>query len=54
MAINNICEVPETFLTRTNHEYPPNNKMVFEEYFFNRYKEVNPDVDRIYLPRNGC
>lgn len=50
MAINNICEVPETFLTRTNHEYPPNNKMVFEEYFFNRYKEVNPDVDRIYLP----
>ena len=46
----NIEEVPSVFQVLTNHEYPPHNKMIFEEYFLNYFLENNIDVERIYLP----
>jgi len=46
----NIENVPKVFQVRTNHEYPPHNTMIFEEYFLN-YATVNEvNVERIYLP----
>ena len=50
MAIENIYETPNTFLVKTNHEYPPNNKIVFEEFFLEKFLKEKPDVSRIYLP----
>lgn len=44
----NILETP--FMVKTNHEYPPNNKIIFEEYFYNWFIENKPQVDRTYLP----
>lgn len=38
------------FIIPTNHEYPPHNKMIFEEYFY-RYFIKNPvALNREYLP----
>jgi hypothetical protein len=45
-----IIETPEIFLTKTNHNYPPNNHKVFEEYFYERFVQDNLDFDRVYLP----
>ena len=47
MAMN-ILETP--FMVKTNHEYPPNNKIIFEEYFYNWFIQNKPQVDRTYLP----
>ena len=45
-----MIEVPQIFQGKTNKEYPPYNKMVFEEYFMNYYRDNNIETDRIYLP----
>jgi hypothetical protein len=47
MAMN-ILETP--FMVKTNHEYPPNNKIIFEEYFYNWFIENKPQTNKIYLP----
>ena len=44
----NILETP--FMIKTNHEYPPNNKTIFEEYFYNRFVENKPLINKTYLP----
>ena len=38
-----------SFLTPTNHENPPNNITIFEEYFAQRFVSEKPEVDREYL-----
>lgn len=45
-----IHEVPYQFLIKTNHEYPIGNKMVFEEFFYNKFITETPDTKIIYLP----
>ena len=47
MAMN-IVETP--FMVKTNHEYPQNNKIIFEEYFYNWFVENKPITNKIYLP----
>ena len=44
----NILETP--FMVKTNHEYPPNNKIIFEEYFYNWLIENKYLTNKIYLP----
>ena len=44
----NIVETP--FMVKTNHEYPQNNKIIFEEYFYNWFVENKPITNKIYLP----
>jgi len=46
----NIEEVPVAFQVRTNHEYPPFNTMIFEEYFLNYFTSLGIDTERRYLP----
>ena len=46
----NIVEVPEIFITKTNHIYPPNNDVIYEEYFYNRFITNNVDTELCYLP----
>jgi len=45
-----IEQVPTIFQILTNVEYPPHNKMIFEEYFMNYYNQWDPEKERIYLP----
>lgn len=47
MAMN-ILETP--FMVKTNHEYPPNNKIIFEEYFYNWFIKNKPQTTKTYLP----
>jgi hypothetical protein len=47
MAMN-ILETP--FMVKTNHEYPPNNKIIFEEYFYNWFMQNKPSTNKTYLP----
>ena len=47
MAMN-ILETP--FMVKTNHEYPPNNKIIFEEYFYNWFIENKVQTSKTYLP----
>jgi hypothetical protein len=47
MAMN-ILETP--FMIKTNHEYPPNNKTIFEEYFYNWFLENKSLTNKTYLP----
>lgn len=44
----NILETP--FMVKTNHEYPPNNKIIFEEYFYNWLIENKCLTNKTYLP----
>lgn len=44
----NMLETP--FMVKTNHEYPPNNKTIFEEYFYNWFIGNKPLTNKIYLP----
>lgn len=46
----NIYRVPDEFLIKTNLEYPPGNKIIFEEFFYNKFIEQNPITNKIYLP----
>ena len=45
----NIEKVPIEFQVLTNHEYPPYNKMIFEEYFLNYFIGNAVDTEREYL-----
>lgn len=45
-----IEQVPNEFKVLTNHEYPPHNKMIFEEYFMNYYMANPVETDFVYLP----
>ena len=45
-----IVSVPEIFITRTNHIYPPGNDVIFEEFFYKKLVESNIDTDLYYLP----
>jgi hypothetical protein len=45
-----IVDTPQIFLTKTNHQYPPGNDLVFEEFFLTKFISENPYTDRIYLP----
>ena len=46
-----IEQVPNIFQILTNVEYPPHNKMIFEEYFMNYYSRWDySEKERIYLP----
>jgi hypothetical protein len=47
MAMN-IVETP--FMVKTNHEYPQNNKIIFEEYFYNWFVKNKPIINKTYLP----
>lgn len=44
-----IEKVPEKFIVKTNHTYPPFNDIIFEEFFYN-YIKSNDVTERIYLP----
>jgi len=46
----NIENTLKAFRALTNHEYPPNNKMIFEEYFLNYLTENNINTEWTYLP----
>ena len=45
-----IENVPEIFIVKTNHTYPPFNDVIFEEFFYNYMKDNNINTERIYLP----
>jgi len=47
-----IQTVPEMFQPHIRVEYPPDNKQIFEEWFFHNVKEV--PGDRVYLPVFWC
>ena len=47
---NNIANIPSEFFVPTNHEYPPHNKMIFEEYFFNYFTNLDIETEYVYLP----
>lgn len=38
------------FSIKTNHENPPHNHKIFEEYFCERFLGENPETEREYLP----
>lgn len=46
----NIHNVPNKFLIKTNLEYPLGNKMIFEEFFYNKFIEDKPETNKVYLP----
>lgn len=48
--VDNYVNVPNEFLVKTNHSYPPGNDMVFEEFFLQKFLEDKPETNRIYLP----
>lgn len=45
-----IEKVSYAFQVLTNHEYPPHNKMIFEEYFMRMFCTSQIKTERIYLP----
>lgn len=45
-----MIEVPTRFRPHIRWEYPPNNKLIFEEWFFDRYNKADNKSDRVYLP----
>jgi hypothetical protein len=45
-----IANTPSNFIIRTNHNYPPNNTQIFEEFFYDYYKNNNIETERIYIP----
>jgi hypothetical protein len=45
-----IYNTPEKFIVKTNHRNPPSNDMIFEEYFYNYYKNINIETERYYIP----
>lgn len=46
----NIYPVSDKFLIKTNLEYPPGNKMIFEEFFYNKFSKDPVKLNRVYLP----
>lgn len=47
-----IERVPDIFRPRIRVEYPPDNKQIFEEWFFENVKDI--PGDRVYLPVFWC
>ena len=45
-----MLQIPENFLIKTNHAYPPGNHMIFEQYFYERFCSELPETNRVYLP----
>lgn len=45
-----MIDVPARFKPHIKWAYPPNNFKIFEEWFYDRYKESDNKSDRIYLP----
>lgn len=45
-----IERVPNIFQVPTNYEYPPHNKMIFEEYFMRYFIKNNIEAGCTYLP----
>ena len=45
-----IENFPDKFKIKTNHTYPPNNKMIFEEYFYNYMVNNKIETKSYYLP----
>jgi hypothetical protein len=45
-----MIDVPSRFKPHIRWEYPPNNKIIFEEWFFDRYDKEDNKSDRVYLP----
>lgn len=45
-----MIKIPNAFVVKTNHEYPPGNNQIFEHYFYERFKKENPNTIRKYLP----
>lgn len=43
-------ETPKQFIVHTNHQYPPFNDIIFEDYFYNYIKNNNIQTNRTYLP----
>jgi glycosyltransferase involved in cell wall biosynthesis len=48
--MTNILSTPEIFLTKTNHQYPPGNNLLFEEYFLKKFISDDINTGRIYIP----
>ena len=40
----------DRFAIKTNHQNPPHNYQIFEEYFYNRFSQERPKTKRKYLP----
>ncbi len=47
-----VAHVPDMFRPRIRVEYPPDNKQIFEEWFFENVKDI--PGDRVYLPVFWC
>lgn len=44
-----MINVPEKFRPHINVDYPPNNRIIFEEWFYQNY-ETDFELSRVYLP----
>ena len=40
----------DDFAIKTNHQNPPHNYEIFEEYFYKRFRRESPSTQREYLP----
>lgn len=49
-----IQTVPDMFRPRIRVEYPPDNKQIFEEWFFDNVRPEDIPGDRVYLPVFFC
>lgn len=49
-----IQHVPDMFRPRIRVEYPPDNKQIFEEWFFDNVRPEDIPGDRVYLPVFFC
>lgn len=45
-----MLNTPNNFIVRTNHVYPPFNNQIFEDYFYDYFKNNNIQTKRIYIP----
>lgn len=46
-----MIQIPEPFRPKIKVDYPPNNKTIFEEWFYGNWSDIIQDsYDRVYLP----
>lgn len=45
-----MINVSSNFRPHIKHEYPANNRLIFEEWFYQRYNPFDNKSDRLYLP----
>lgn len=48
--VDNMVIVPNDFQKPTIDQYPPNNHINFEEWFYLWFCAIKPQTDRVYLP----